>query len=414
MKREGIIIGAVLIVLGIGIFAYYTTFVKHEREAVELLTEGKLVYERGSREAINDSINIFSKVVARYPGTKAETESYFYIAQCYEKMNLNRLAYLKYVYILKNNRDLDETMVREIKARIAGLKVMKRRSEEGIHQLLTLLNYSDNREFRSRVYTELGHTYLQMREYEKSKRMFDIALTENGDNEEAILGKARAYKRLGQNDLAYGTYEYFLKYYGNFSNYADDVRHAYVRQVYRTGHESYRSGNYSAGISYFKRILNNFPDSDYTENCLYWTGQCYFALHKYGTAISYYDRVLGQFDGRKGEDARIKKGYSYFLLRKFDLAAREFQIYINNYPHGRNIDTARKWKSMSTQEMLYRIQNKAVPEIGGDDEGTRETKEKKSEGVDTTQPTDGTTDKAMTGRQSRARDYQEYENVGEL
>ena len=39
----------------------------------------------------------------------------------------------------------------------------------------------------------------------------------------------------------------------------------------------------------------------------------------------------------------------------FDLAAREFQIYINNYPRGRFIDTARKWKGMSTQEMLYRL-----------------------------------------------------------
>lgn len=410
MKKEGIIIGAVLIVIGIGLFAYYNNFIRHEREATELLTEGKLVYERGSREAINDSITIFSKVIARYPGTKAETESYLFIAQCYEKMDLNRLAYLKYVYILKNGRDLDPALTAEVKARIARLTVMKRHTEEGIHQLLSLLNNSDNKEFRSRVYSELGHTYLQMKEYEKSKRMFDIALVENGNNEEALLGKARAYKRLGQNDLAFSTYEYFLKYYGAMSPYAEDVREAYVRQVYRTGHENYRKGNYTSAISYFKRLLNNFPENDYAENCLYWIGQCNFALHKYGTAINYYDRVLMQYGGRKGEDARIRKGYAYFMLKKFDLAAREFQIYINNYPRGRFIDTARKWKGMSTQEMLYRIQRRVLPEIDADSNG-----EKKVERDDRARPSEVTTDKAMSGRpQGGGQEYAEYENVGEL
>jgi len=90
--KQGIVVGAVLVVVGIGVFAYYDRFVRHEREAQELLTEGKLIYERGSREAVNDSINIFSKVIARYPGTRAESEAYFNIAQAYEKMNLNRLA----------------------------------------------------------------------------------------------------------------------------------------------------------------------------------------------------------------------------------------------------------------------------------------------------------------------------------
>lgn len=406
--KQGIIVGAVLVVLGIGVFAYYEHFVRDERQARELLTEGKLIYERGSREAINDSVNIFSKVVARYPGTRAESEAYFYIAQAYERMNLNRLAYLKYVYILKNNRDIDPAFAREIKTRIARLKVMKRYTEEGIYELLGLVHNSESRDFRSRVYTELGHTYLQMREYEKSKRMFDIALTEDGDNEEAILGKARAYKRLGQDESAYNMYDYYLRYYGNFSHYADDVKRAYVHQVYRSGHENYRRGRYSSAISYFRRVLDHFPDSAYAENSLYWIGQCYFAMHRYGTAIGYYNRVLTNYDSRKDEAARIKKGYAYFLMKKYDLAAREFQVYINNYPRGANIDTARKWKSMSTQEMLSRIQNRMVPD--SEEENVKPDIKKKDDSV---RQQDGESDnKGMTG----TADYDEdqYENVGEL
>ncbi len=408
--KQGLILGAVLVVIGIGVFAYYEHFVRYEREAQELLTEGKLIYERGSSEAINDSINIFTRVIARYPGTKVESEAYFYIAQGYEKMNLNRLAYLKYVYILKNNRDLDPSFAREIKTRIARLKVMKRYTEEGIYELLGLLHHAENREFRSRVYTELGHTYLQMRKYEKSKRMFDIALTENGDNEEAILGKARAYKRLGQDDMAYNMYDYYLKYYGNFSHYAGDVKHAYVHQVYRSGHENYRRGKFTSAISNFRRVLHNFPESGYSENSLYWIGQSYFAMHKYGTAVGYYNRVLSNYDSGKDESARIRKGYAYFLMKKFDLAAREFQLYINNYPRGAHIDTARKWKSMSTQEMLYRIQNRMIPDAE-EEEGLPETR-KKNNGSSHTGSDREPENKAMTGTEGYGDG--EYENVGEL
>ncbi|HPC39769.1 MAG TPA: tetratricopeptide repeat protein [Spirochaetota bacterium] len=410
MMKQGIVVGAVLVVVGIGVFAYYDRFVRHEREAQELLTEGKLIYERGSREAVNDSINIFSKVIARYPGTRAESEAYFNIAQAYEKMNLNRLAYLKYVYILKNARNIDEGFAREIKARIARLKVMKRYTEEGIYELMGLLHHSENRDFRSRVYTELGHTYLQMRELEKSKRMFDIALTENGENEEALLGKARAYKRLGEDDMAYNLYEYYLKYYGNFSQYADDVKSAYLHQVYQSGHQNYRAGRYTAAISYFKRVLSHFPESGFTENSLYWIGQCYFAMHRYGSAINYYDRVLNNYDSGKDEAARIRKGYAYFLMKKFDLAAREFQIYINNYPRGANIDTAKKWKSMSTQEMLYRIQNRMIPDA---EEEEVKPEGRKKGGTSSGPEREGTPDdRAMTGRP--AHDEADYENVGEL
>jgi tetratricopeptide (TPR) repeat protein len=285
---------------------------------------------------------------------------------------------------------------------------MKRYTEEGIYELLGLVHNSENRDFRSRVYTELGHTYLQMREYEKSKRMFDIALSENGENEEAILGKARAYKRLGQDDMAYDMYDHYLKYYGAFSPYADDVKHAYVHQLYRSGNEKYRRGEFSSAISSFKRVLIHFPESGYAENSLYWIGQCYFAMHRYGTAIGYYNQVLGNYDSRKDEAARIKKGYSYFLMRKYDLAAREFQLYINNYPRGANIDTARKWKSMSTQEMLSRIQNRMVPD--SEEENVKPDIKKKD---DSPQQQDRESDnKGMTG--TAGYDDGEYENVGEL
>jgi len=413
--KKGIILGAVLIVLGIGLYAYYDRYIRYEREAQELLTEGKFVYERGSREAINSAIDIFSKVIARYRGTPSEIEAYFYMAQSYEKLKLNDYAYLKYIYLLKSNRNIDPALKDEIKARIARIKTLRFRTDEGIHQLLDMLNRTDNKDFKSRIYTELGYTYLQMKEYQKSKQMFDIALAENGDNEEAILGKARAYKRLGSADLAYNLYEYFLKYYGNYSHYANDVQRSYIDQVYRSGFESYRRGNYYAALSYFKRIVNHYPEDGKAINSVYWIGECYFGLKKYSTAINYFNRVLENYSSRKDEDARINVGYAYFLLKKFDLAAREFQIYINTYPNGRHLETAKKWKSMSTQELLHRIQNKMIPDA---EEEKIDNAKKKQPSDESKKPLDReskTNNKGMAGADdhSNAEDL-EYENVGEL
>ena len=365
--RKGAVIGFVLIILGIGLFAYYDIFIKSERIAEQYLVEAKLIYERGTKESINNSINIFSKIIAQHPDSHAATEAYFYVGRAYEKLGLNRLAYLKYIYLLKNAKDLSTEEVQDIRARLARLRVLRSQTEEGVDQLLGLLNYSSNRDFRSRVYTELGHTYLKTGDHKKSKRMFDIALTENGSNEDAILGKARAYKHMGKASMAYDLYEYFLRYYGNFSNYTDDVRRSYLRQVYESGRYSFKKGSYWQAISFFNRVIRNFPNNKKAENALYWIGESYFELKRYDSAQSYFSRVLSNGYTHKDEDARIKKGYTYFMAKMFDQAAREFQVYMKQYPGGRHFKDAKKWKEMSTREILYRIQNKDIPKIEDED-----------------------------------------------
>lgn len=368
--KKWILVGIIFIFLGIGLFAYFDSFVKPEREAKELIVEAKMSFERNDKESINKAIDIFTKVIAKYPGTDSSLEAYYYIAESYEKLNLNRLAYLKYIYLIKNNQKLPSDMEKEVNARIARLKIMKRYDEEGIHSLMSLLNYSDNKDFRSRIYTELGHTYLKTGEFQKSKRMFDLALSENGNNEEAILGKARTYKRMGQDGEAYELYDHFLKYYSNFSNYTGDVTRSYTKQLYDSGINNYRRGRYYPAITYFRKYLTLFPGTPNSENSLYWIGESYFALKQYDTAISYLQRVLNNDYYNKDQEAYIKIGYSYFMAKNYDLASREFQSYINNYPNGKFVERAKQWKEMSTKEMMYKYKKTEKSDTDVEDEST--------------------------------------------
>ncbi len=360
--NRGIVIGFLFIITGVGLFAYYDHFIRSGADARELVTEAKLIFERGDRDSINTSINLFTKVIARHPNTKSETESYYYIAQGYEKLGLRRLAYLKYLYILKNNSGINGDMENEIRARMAHLRIRRNNTDEGVHQLLSLLNFSSNRDFRSRVYTELGHTYLNIHNYDKSKNMFDIALNENSGNEDALLGKARAYKLMGHPNAAYDLYEYFLQYYGGFSQYTEDVSRSFLRQMYESGRNSYSQGRYRDAVSFFRRLLKNYPNSPKSEYALYWMGESYYSLGDYNSAIRFFTATLSNGYMNKDQDARIKKGYTYFQSKRYDLAAREFQIYIDTYPRGRHVNSARRWKDMSTRELLYKIKDRMLPD----------------------------------------------------
>ena len=364
--RIEMVVGLILIFAGVATYMYYDKTVKPDKEAEILLVEGKFIFERGTTEAINEAISIFTKIVAKYPESSSAVEAYFLIAQCYEKLGLHRLAYIKYIYILKNTRNQTQELESEVRARVARLSIMREHTEEGINGLLTVLNNSTDPNFRSRVYTELGHTKLKSGDNKTSLRMFDIALNENGSNEDALLGKALVFKRLGEDNKAYDLYEYFLKFFGPFSSYGQDVRASYLTQVYESGLNAYRKREYSKSIGYFKRLLNYFPVSDRTENTLYWLGENYYALKKYSTALTYFQRVLASGGNAKNEDSRLKSGYCYFMMKRFDLAAREFQLYMKNYPKGRHIVTARRWHDMCIRELEYKFnasRPKVEPEI---------------------------------------------------
>jgi len=369
-----ILVGIMLIIMGAGLFAYYDRNVRPEREARELLAEAKLIFERGDetgdRETLNLAINKMEQIIARFPKERfpksnSVHEAYFYTGRCLERLNSYRTAYLRYSTLVRYYRNtISPELKEEVLVRLARINVLKQYSEEGVHQLYTILNSSANPELRGRIYTELGYTYLNQGKYRNALRMFDISRQhqQHGSSEEAILGQARAYKRMGHDTAAYDMYDHFLRYYGAISPYSRDVRRAYREQAYWSGLREYRRGHYGSALGYFGRVLRNFPHDGKSEYALYWSGESYFAQKNFNRAINYFDRVLSNGHYVKDQDARIKKGYAYFMSKRFDLAAREFQTYLRDYPRGKYSDIAHEWRGMSTKELLYRIESQKIPE----------------------------------------------------
>jgi len=364
MNSKNLLIGIACIISGIALFAAYDQFIRPEREAREIMAEAKIVIERGDKDSINQAIGSYTKIIVHYPSTKSAPEAYLLMGGAYEKLGLYRLAYLRYSYLLKPPLagKINEDMRMDVIARLAKLKMLRSYTEEGLNQLYTLLNSTQNTEFRSRIYSELGQAYLRNGDVARAKNSYEIAIQENSSNEEAILGKARVCIRSGSYEDAFSLYDYFLKYFGSVSPYTPDVKNAYLMQLYNAGLSAYRAGNFNRSIDLMNRFVQKFGDSKYSANALYWIGESYFSLKQFDRAISSYDRVFSKDFHQKDEDARIKKGYAYFMSKRFDLAAKEFQTYMKDFPRGKYADEAKTWKEMSSQELRFRIEKAKLPE----------------------------------------------------
>lgn len=385
MDMKKMVAGIIMLGIGLLLVAYYDLSLKPESEASKIYNEARLIKERAENEetfnrdvlntgtmpeghsetysrleegtSINRAIELFTKVIAHYPDTSYAAKALYHIANSYEKIGLYRLAFLKYSYLLKEKQhQLDSRSRNEVLAHLAKLKIRKNYSEEGIRQLYSLLEDSTDSQFRSRLYSEIGYSYLTLDEVSRADRAFDLALRENSGNQEAILGKARALKRLGKSTEAFQQYDYFLSHHGSFSQYTRDVRNAYLKQSYSTALSHFKKGSYWPAIKYFRLVLKKFPESKYTENSYYWIGESYYKLERYSDARSYYSKTLSNGYYHKDQDARIKLGYTYFMQKKYDLAAREFQAYLDSYPNGKHNKIARRWKESSARELTNQLQ----------------------------------------------------------
>ena len=125
MDSKKLLLGIALIVTGIALFTAYDQFIRPEREAKELLSEGKIIMERGDRNSINTALGMFTKVVVRHSATRSAPEAYLQMGSAYEKLGLYRLASLRYSYLLKKplSDRIDASMRTDVYARLAKLKL---------------------------------------------------------------------------------------------------------------------------------------------------------------------------------------------------------------------------------------------------------------------------------------------------
>ena len=113
--------------------------------------------------------------------------------------------------------------------------------------------------------------------------------------------------------------------------------------LYDTAYNDYLRGNYDLAILGFRRYSANFPDTELTDNAIYWTGESYFSQAKYQQSIAQFDTILTEYPrSDKTASAILKKGYAYLELGLVEQGEVQLRNVIQQFPNSDEANLARQ------------------------------------------------------------------------
>jgi tol-pal system protein YbgF len=196
-----------------------------------------------------------------------------------------------------------------------------------------------------------GEIYYAIGDYEKSVGSY--SRKENMNSEQAVLGRARAFLKMGLTEKAIDLYADFLKYNPQ-SPYAKDVRATVLDVMYNYAFNMYQSRDQRTAVRYFDMITELFPDDPKAENALYWIGECYYDRKDYDGAIASFGEVIDhRSSAAKDPDALFKLGMCWFELKDYYKSLKYFEMLLDQFPENRLASKAQTWKDQAIREIKY-------------------------------------------------------------
>lgn len=102
---------------------------------------------------------------------------------------------------------------------------------------------------------------------------------------------------------------------------------------YKAAYSLYQKGRYKeAGVA-FSAFVKQFPRHDYSDNALFWLGQCLYQRALFQKALWIFRRVIKEYpNGNKTPDALLKMGLTYLRLGRKDQALKILAQVVQLYP----------------------------------------------------------------------------------
>ncbi len=117
-----------------------------------------------------------------------------------------------------------------------------------------------------------------------------------------------------------------------------------IRQPTRYEKDTYKAAfnkikvSPTAATRAFKEYIKMQPNSPLSANAQYWIGEIMYSHNNYKGAVEEFIKVLQSYKfSEKAPDAAIKLGYSFYALKKWDLARRTFEDVLRFFPENTNV-----------------------------------------------------------------------------
>ena len=114
-------------------------------------------------------------------------------------------------------------------------------------------------------------------------------------------------------------------------------------EVYRTAYEDYMRGNYDLAAQGFREYLRRWPNTELSDNSLYWVGECLDAQEETEEALAVFSEVLETYPtSDKAAAAQLKKGLLYLKLGDKGQGVLNLQYVVYEHPGTPESDLARE------------------------------------------------------------------------
>jgi tetratricopeptide (TPR) repeat protein len=357
MRSVTIWIGAIIFTIGAGVFLIEREYVSGDKTAKARLEQGKLQLERFDEDGLRKGIDDLTAVIAHFPDSVHAREARYYLAEAYERLGMRDVALGKYKKLTEMH--LDDGLRAKVRFKIAKLQILRNYSDEGMNQLLQLLNSTGDKSLRSEIYLEIGKYYLRKGFAADARRNFENAMTENPENREARAA-------LGFSD---GDYRNSVALHGvldkDKKEEAASQEKPGVKYDLAAGIQAFSSGQYEKAIRLLSPAASAAgPDS---EEALYYMGNASLKLKHYRNAVHYLTKAVSNKYLTRDEASYIKKGEAYYLNHQYDRALRVFRFARDHYPNGKYAQIACDWEA-ETRRMLGEKDGRPVMDDDDDDD----------------------------------------------
>ncbi|MCX7983509.1 MAG: tetratricopeptide repeat protein [Bacteroidetes bacterium] len=122
---------------------------------------------------------------------------------------------------------------------------------------------------------------------------------------------------------------------------------AEVLTSYEEALKAFNNRKYETALRTFQTLLERGVSEDMRDNCIYWIGECRFALGKYSLAIENFKEVLEFRQSEKKADAQFMLAQCYDRLGQKQKAKEAYEQVVKNYPMSKNVKRAKaRWAQL--------------------------------------------------------------------
>jgi len=114
-------------------------------------------------------------------------------------------------------------------------------------------------------------------------------------------------------------------------------------EPYAAAYDTYKEKRYAASRDAFKKFLQQFPQTEYSDNAQFWIGESYYKEENYEEAILAYEEAIKKYpQGNKTPDALLKQALCFRALGDNTSSKIIFQRVIEQYPESPQAEIARR------------------------------------------------------------------------